>query len=133
MAVNKSNDYYRYLSDKDFDELERYKHYAPKTEYELWLIEKTGYIERAIPSIFTPNFITFVGNLALFSCSGMAMYYGGFCYHDKEIFLPSWLFLYSGFCVQWFSIWDCMDGQRARRLKCGTSIGRVLDEAGDMV
>lgn len=26
-----------------------------------------------------------------------------------------------------------MDGQRARRLKCGSPIGRVLDEAGDMV
>ena len=26
-----------------------------------------------------------------------------------------------------------MDGQRARRLKCGTTIGRIIDEAGDSV
>mgnify|MGYP006893822663 CR=1 FL=1 len=110
MADKKSN-YYRYLSDKDFDELEKYKHYAPKTNYELWLIEKTGYIERLlIPSIFTPNFITFVGNLAMFSCSALAIYYGGYSYHDKDTYLPAWLYIYSGFCVQWFSIWDCMDG-----------------------
>ena len=24
-----------------------------------------------------------------------------------------------------------MDGQRARRLKCGSPIGRIVDEAGD--
>ena len=35
------------------------------------------------------------------------------------------------FAIQWFSWFDCMDGLRARRLKCGTPIGRLIDEAGD--
>jgi len=26
-----------------------------------------------------------------------------------------------------------MDGQRAKRLKCGTPIGRIIDEGGDGV
>ena len=30
-----------------------------------------------------------------------------------------------------FSFFDMMDGQRAKRLKCGTPIGRIIDEAGD--
>jgi hypothetical protein len=39
------DNYYRYLSDEDFTKLEAYKHYAPKTAYELWLIKITGHIE----------------------------------------------------------------------------------------
>jgi len=34
--------------------------------------------------------------------------------------------------MQWFSLIDCMDGMRARRLKCGSPLGRIIDEAGDM-
>ena len=35
--------------------------------------------------------------------------------------------------VQWFSLNDCMDGMRARRLKCGSPLGRIIDEALDQV
>jgi len=38
---------------------------------------------------------------------------------------------FGAFTVQWFSVFDMMDGQRAKRLKCGTPIGRIIDEAGD--
>ena len=79
-----NENYYRYLSDQDFEQLEKYKHYAPKTAYELWLIEKTGYIERAIPCIFTANFITIVGNLSMYSYSVLEIYYGGYSYHYKD-------------------------------------------------
>jgi len=47
--------------------------------------------------------------------------------------VPQWVFIFTAFCVQWFSWFDIMDGQRARRLKCGTPIGRIIDEAGDSV
>ena len=62
----------------------------------------------------------------------IAMFYGGLNY-EAEGLLPRWVFVLGAFSVQWFSLFDAMDGQRARRLKCGTPIGRVLDEAGDMV
>ena len=47
--------------------------------------------------------------------------------------LPTWVFVMVATCVQLFSWADMIDGQRARRLKCGTSLGRVVDEAGDLV
>ena len=37
----------------------------------------------------------------------------------------------AGFCVQFFSIFDALDGIRARRTKCGSPCGRIIDEAGD--
>jgi hypothetical protein len=35
--------------------------------------------------------------------------------------------------LQWFSLIDCMDGMRARRTKCGSPLGRVIDEAIDQI
>lgn len=46
--------------------------------------------------------------------------------------VPTWLLFYTAFAVQWFSWFDMMDGQRARRLKAGSPIGRIVDEAGDL-
>lgn len=46
---------------------------------------------------------------------------------------PSSLFFLAAFGLQWFSWFDMMDGQRAKRLKCGTPIGRIIDEAGDAI
>ena len=57
---------------------------------------------------------------------------GGLTYSNSEVGdLPQWVFWVAAFAVQWFSWFDMMDGQRARRLKCGTPIGRIIDEAGD--
>lgn len=35
--------------------------------------------------------------------------------------------------MHWFNILDSLDGCRARRLKCGSGVGRIVDEAGDAV
>jgi phosphatidylserine synthase len=35
--------------------------------------------------------------------------------------------------LQWFSQHDIMDGVRARRLKTGSPLGRIVDEALDMI
>jgi|TARA_B110001450_G_C17442844_1_gene408654 hypothetical protein len=105
-----ASNHHRYLTDEQFESLDKYKHFAPKTAYELWLIKVTSCIEKAIPQCYTANFITFVGNIPMFICTSMALYYGGLNYHDPTIFLPSWLFIFAAFCVQWFSLWDCMDG-----------------------
>jgi phosphatidylglycerophosphate synthase len=42
--------------------------------------------------------------------------------------IPNWYFYLSAFCIQWFSIFDIMDGMRARRQKTGTPLGRLIDE-----
>ena len=35
--------------------------------------------------------------------------------------------------LQWFSHLDLMDGVRARRQKSGSAVGRIIDEANDMI
>ena len=35
--------------------------------------------------------------------------------------------------IMWFSIIDILDGLRARRLKVGSPLGRLIDEGGDAV
>jgi hypothetical protein len=35
--------------------------------------------------------------------------------------------------LQWFSLNDCMDGMRARRTRCGSPLGRIIDEAIDQI
>lgn len=47
--------------------------------------------------------------------------------------IDSSAFYVIAFTLQWFSLFDCMDGMRARRLKCGTPLGRIIDEALDQV
>lgn len=43
------------------------------------------------------------------------------------------LIVLGGLALQWFSQFDIMDGQRARRQKSGSSLGRIIDEANDMI
>lgn len=89
-------------------------------------------LERQIWIHLNPNALTWIGNLPLFVLVGVSIYYGGLQYHDTEP-LPSWLFLTICFFVHWFNIFDSLDGCRARRLKCGSGVGRIVDEAGDAV
>jgi phosphatidylglycerophosphate synthase len=42
------------------------------------------------------------------------------------------MFVYCALALQWFSLFDIMDGVRARRLKSGSPLGRIIDEALDM-
>lgn len=43
------------------------------------------------------------------------------------------LLIMSGIALEWFSQYDIMDGLRARRLKFGSPLGRIIDEAGDCI
>ena len=46
---------------------------------------------------------------------------------------PRWVFFLSALATYWFSWADILDGMRARKYKCGTPVGRLIDEAGDPV
>ena len=46
---------------------------------------------------------------------------------------PSWVLYAAAAGLQWFSWFDMCDGKRARRLKCGSPVGRIIDEALDMI
>ena len=52
---------------------------------------------------------------------------------DVEKPVPGVLMTLTGCSIYWFSLWDIMDGNRARRLKCGSPLGRLVDEAGDTI
>lgn len=47
--------------------------------------------------------------------------------------VPTWVFVFFAFTIQWFDWFDMMDGSRARRLKAGSPVGRIIDEAGDLM
>jgi phosphatidylglycerophosphate synthase len=47
--------------------------------------------------------------------------------------IPDNFFVIAAIVLQWFSLNDCMDGMRAKRLKCGSPLGRVVDEAIDQM
>ena len=38
-----------------------------------------------------------------------------------------------GIIIYWFSVMDIADGCRARRLKIGSPLGRIVDESGDIL
>ena len=52
---------------------------------------------------------------------------------DGTVLLPSWVFYTFSACIQWFDMFDNADGVRARRLKCGSPVGRIVDEALDLI
>lgn len=94
----------------------------------------TCHIEgKIIPQTWTANTLTIIGNIPMILLGLLVIYEGGVSYDDKfHQDLPRYLYFLSAFCFLWFSWFDIMDGQRARRLKCGSSIGRIIDEAGDV-
>lgn len=108
-----------------------YQHSCPKTLYEKWLLANiAGPAEKLIWRRLNPNAITIIGNMSLVAASVLSVYEGGLKYHDSPS-LPSYVFVVCAVAMVWYSFWDAFDGQRARRLKCGTPIGRIIDECGD--
>lgn len=53
-----------------------YKHYAPKTKYELWMLNNvTCIIEKnLIPQNWTANSVTIVGNMMMYLIGIMTLY-----------------------------------------------------------
>jgi len=60
----------------------KYKHIAPKPPFEIWYLENIScHLESRLPSHWTANTITFIGNLALPTAGLIALYVGGVRYH----------------------------------------------------
>ena len=55
------------------------------------------------------------------------------CQMDPEHLMSKENCLLAAGVIQWFSIFDIIDGMRAKNKKCGSPLGRVIDEAGDMI
>ena len=92
-----------------------YKHFAEKTPYEKYMLANvTCHVEETLPSYWSANTITIIGNSLLFVSFGLAFYFGGVSYTDENgngvEALPSWVLFFIAFSVQWFSWFDMMDG-----------------------
>ena len=93
----------------------------------------SGFLEKyLIPEVFSPNVISIVGQIPgliliiyVFTQMDMRM--------DGTVLLPSWVFYTFSACIQWFDMFDNADGVRARRLNCGSPVGRIVDEALDLI
>ena len=102
-----------YLNEVEYSNLESYKHFAPKTTFEKWMIDNvTCHIEeKIIPQHWTANSITILGNIPMVITGIVAISYGGVSYHtDEHEELPRWVFLLCAFSFLWFSWFDIMDG-----------------------
>ena len=84
------------------------------------------------PECLTPNVVTLCGMIPQIL---MIL----FCFHKVGLSLtavepvPTEVFFMCAFALQWFSWHDIMDGVRARRQKSGSPLGRLIDEALDII
>jgi len=85
-----------------------------------------------VPEFLSANSVTIIGQLpiqimilVIFSQVGTNI--------STNDPVPGIIYILNGLAIYWFSIWDIMDGNRARRLKCGSPLGRLVDEAGDTI
>ena len=96
---------------------------------EMFMIDNvTCHIEQALPNSWSANTFTVIGNIGMYVAGVIALIQGGPAYGNE---MPSWVYYFAAAAITHFSWFDIMDGQRARRLKCGTPLGRIIDESGD--
>ena len=92
------------------------------------------YGEQLFPDFLSANSLTIIGQAPLFviMMSVFALY-GPNIDAQNAPPLSRELILLGGCLLYWFSLVDIMDGNRARRLKVGSPLGRIIDEGGDTI
>ena len=122
-----------HLSRDEWKTFKSYNHISSRyTKYESYLAKHfTSVIEEhLLPRSWSPNTITIIGHVPLLMVVLAAVWRVGFSYEQE---MPCYVWWTAAMAVQWADWFDHMDGQRARRLKCCTPIGRLVDEAGDQI
>ena len=85
-----------------------------------------------IPDALSPNVITLGGQVPALALAVYVLTQVGTSL-DGSVLPENWVFFLAAFATQWFSWADLMDGLRARRLKSGSPVGRIVDEAFDII
>lgn len=124
----------RYFSKKEEENFLTYQHRGGKTTFEAWQVNNIWcHVEPLIPSFISANSVTLLGHLPLL----MITCYFIFIHEDQTYSslegAPRWLICLGALAFLWFSAFDNMDGLRARRLKNGSPLGRVIDEGLDPI
>jgi len=124
------------LTEDDLQNLMTYKHVtAPNDPVAEWYVQNIAIPAEPVvyPVSWTPNVITFIGNTPniiltfyIFATIGLKMT------PDEKSDDFIWMVL-APICLHFFSWNDCMDGIRARRQRSGSALGRLVDEALDMI
>ena len=122
------------LTEDQLKKLTLYKHSSGKTTFEDFYCRTAGvFFEKyCFPDVWTPNVISILGQVPDLIMLGLALAYvgpnlDGTSLPDHRYF---WGFL---FAQQWASQLDIFDGIRARRQRSGSPVGRLVDEAFDMI
>ena len=109
----KARPHFPYLNETEYKNLTTYKHFAPKTTFENWMLDNvTCHIEgKILPQHWTANTVTIVGNIPMIVTGITAIIQGGVSYSsDEHPELPRWVFYMTSFSFLWFSWFDIMDG-----------------------
>ena len=75
----------------------------------------------------TPNRVTVLGAIILYSGVFVLMYYG-LTLTER---MPDWVYLYFGLCVFLGQTFDAIDGKHARNTKRGSPLGQLMDHGCD--
>ena len=126
---------FQLLNAEQMKRLELYKHKGTKTMLELFYVNYIYfYLEKLYPSALNANFVTLIGQLPMPIIAVIFLYKMGFNLSAGSSKNIDPLFFWAGLGLIWFTGNDLMDGIRARRLKgAGSPLGRVFDEANDMI
>ena len=84
------------------------------------------------PSFISANTITLLGQLPLLGLLLYVFWSHGANVSPDNLIDPK-LLIVAGILVESFSQLDIMDGLRARRMKVGSPLGRLIDEGGDCI
>ncbi|CDW75744.1 choline ethanolaminephosphotransferase 1 [Stylonychia lemnae] len=115
------------LTQDQLVEFHKYKHQSPKTTLEQFYVNTLLVpLEKAFPKNWSANAITILGQIPIILTVFLI-------WTENKNFgrIDDNLFFLVAVSIQWFSLFDVMDGMRARRTKTGTPLGRIVDEAMD--
>ena len=112
--------------------VKEYKYISPpKTLFErVYLNKFWDMLAEMYPNWLAPNTITLVGYI----CFGMpviAAFVAGFTQGDGTC--PNWWLLLAWICHFIYQHADGSDGPQARRLKCGSALGELVDHGADAI
>lgn len=88
--------------------------------------------EKVFPECLSANALTILGQAPMQVIILLVFWSVGVNISPDNPIGPG-LLLAGAACTMWFSVVDIMDGLRARRLKVGSPLGRLIDEGGDTI
>lgn len=84
-----------------------------------------------LPRWVAPNLLTFAGFVVGMSGPLVLLAYQALGGDFEHAEYPSWVWLYCAFTFFFYQTMDAIDGKQARRIKCSSPLGEILDHGFD--